>query len=123
MKYQLMISCIAWAMLTDSYGRTWTSQDGLKTIEAEFVAAQGDSVTLLSRGKEVTFSLKKLSSKDRDWISQELERLDEIQAEKEAEAAKIEVIESENIKDDFKDALKRAKQRGGILLVKGGKPG
>lgn len=118
-----MIPCIALAMFTDSDGRKWTSQDGLKTIEAEFVQAQGDSVTLLSRGKEVTFALRKLSSGDRQWISQELERIEGVKAEKEAEAAKIVVIESDNLKDDFKDALKRAKQRGGILMIKGGKPG
>lgn len=123
MKHLIWMSYVGVAMLANADARTWTSSDGSKTIEADFVGSQGDSVTLLKKGKEVTFPLVKLSEGDREWIIQELERLAQVEAEKKAELAKIEVIESDDFESDFKSAMKKAKARGGILLIKGGSPG
>lgn len=105
-----------------SYGRTWTSAESGKTIEADFVKKSGDSVTLLKNGREVTLAIGKLSKPDQEWIAKELEQIAEEEAEALALRSKIEYLESENLKKDFKNALQLAKDREGILIVKIGKP-
>lgn len=52
--------------------RTWTNKEGVK-IEAEFVKADGDTVTLrLRAGNMSRFSQDKLSQEDQDFIKQTL---------------------------------------------------
>jgi len=48
--------------------RTWKNPEGVE-IQAEFLRAEGESVTLrMTNGKTVTFSQDKLSEADREWI-------------------------------------------------------
>ncbi len=49
--------------------RTWTSSDG-RSLEAEFVAKSGNTVTLkrANDGKSFTLPLDKLSDADQEWI-------------------------------------------------------
>jgi WD40 repeat protein len=49
--------------------RTWTSADGRFTVEAEFVAAAGDKITLKKQaGGQVEIPLAKLSKADREYV-------------------------------------------------------
>lgn len=48
--------------------REWTSTDG-QTIEAEFVSASDEAVTILKEGKSFTIKLNKLSPSDRAFVN------------------------------------------------------
>jgi predicted esterase len=50
--------------------REWTSSDG-KTLEADYVSATADSVTLKISGKEVKLPLSRLSKADADWVEEQ----------------------------------------------------
>lgn len=50
--------------------RTWTSPDGTKNFEAEFVSREKDSVSLLRRdGTKLNISLTKLHKDDQSWLN------------------------------------------------------
>ncbi|MEM0897757.1 MAG: hypothetical protein AAGJ79_12840 [Verrucomicrobiota bacterium] len=54
--------------LTSVMARTWTSTDG-KTIEAEFVESDGESVTIRrDDGRNFTLVLERLSPTDREYV-------------------------------------------------------
>ena len=54
-----------------THARLWTSNDG-KTLEAEFVSAAQDQVTLRrSDGQVFTFPLGRLSEADQTWVKQQ----------------------------------------------------
>ncbi|MCF7849138.1 MAG: sulfatase-like hydrolase/transferase, partial [Kiritimatiellales bacterium] len=49
--------------------RFWTSSDGSRTVEAEFIEDQGDTIILKrSNGKRVAIPLDQLSRKDNEWV-------------------------------------------------------
>ena len=49
--------------------RTWTSADGLHTVEARFVRINGRAVTLFKPdGTEITIDIAALSEEDRHWL-------------------------------------------------------
>ncbi len=48
--------------------RPWTNTDG-KTIEADFVSADGQNVRFRIKGKVINYPLEKLSEADRDWVA------------------------------------------------------
>ncbi|WP_411825274.1 SHD1 domain-containing protein [Luteolibacter sp. AS25] len=51
--------------------RSWTSADGSKQFEAEFVSRTDDSVTLhRTDGKEFTFDISKLHETDQKWLEE-----------------------------------------------------
>ena len=50
--------------------RTWTSSDGTKTFDAEFVSRTDNEVTVVKDDrKELTFPLAKLHENDRRWLN------------------------------------------------------
>jgi hypothetical protein len=50
--------------------RRWTSADGRFTVEAEFVAASGDKITLKKKsGDQVEIPLAKLSKADQEYVA------------------------------------------------------
>lgn len=49
--------------------RTWTRAADKKKIEAEFVKAEGDKVTIKMRGKEMTLAVSVFSKEDQDFIA------------------------------------------------------
>lgn len=79
------------AVLGTATARTWTSADGSKTFEGEFLGSDGTSVTVLKKGKKVTFFLNILSEADRQWVEEELKKPVEV------EASKSESIEDQKI--------------------------
>ena len=67
--------------------RTWTNAEG-KTIEAEYVSADGEKLTLqLRNSKRVTIELKTLSEADQKWVTDKV-------AAAEAEAAAAEAAKA-----------------------------
>ena len=52
--------------------RTWTTSDGIFTLEAEFVSKQGNNIKLKKRdGKIVEVTTNKISNEDIQWIKSE----------------------------------------------------
>jgi len=54
--------------------RVWTSDDG-RQITAGFIRDNGESVTLMLRGNEVTIPLERLSEADNEWITARREEI------------------------------------------------
>lgn len=70
---KIMVFAMAFLCLQSiAQARTWTDTLG-RTIEAEIVRADADSVTVLSKGREVKIPLTKLSEEDRaycdEWLA------------------------------------------------------
>ncbi len=66
----LLLSLAMLAPLYSGETRKWTSEDGTKHFDAEFVSRSGDEVTLLREdGKELTFDLVRLHEDDRRWLN------------------------------------------------------
>ena len=63
------------ALTSSMSGRTWTSSDG-KTLEADFVSTDGNSVTLKRArdGKDFTIPLDRLSEEDQVFVREEAEK-------------------------------------------------
>ncbi|MEN8773042.1 MAG: hypothetical protein ABF379_01125 [Akkermansiaceae bacterium] len=105
-----ILTTIASLMLAGfGHARTWTSADGSKTFEGDFVSCDDTSVTVKRGIKEMTFKLDLLSEKDQKWAK--------------GEAAKIAVAE-ENKKEaaefmdgDFGKALKKLQKLDGEDFV------
>jgi hypothetical protein len=52
--------------------RTWTTSDGIFTLEAEFISKQGNSIKLKKRNETVVVvTTNKLSNEDLQWIKSE----------------------------------------------------
>lgn len=52
----------------NSDARTWTRASDKKTIEADFVKAEGDKVTIKMNGKEMTLAASVFSKEDQEFI-------------------------------------------------------
>ncbi len=56
-------------MVSPAFARKWTSKDGKTTIEAEFISATPDSVTILrSDNRKFTIPFSQLSNGDVNWL-------------------------------------------------------
>lgn len=54
--------------LTPLSAKTWTSADGAKTIEGDYVSHTDEQVVIKSRGKEIIIKYEFLSALDRKWV-------------------------------------------------------
>ena len=95
--------------------RTWTNTDG-KTVEAELVSRDGDTVMLQTRnGRKFPYKLSQLSEADREFLKQEAER-----SEAEEKTRNDAALGSRKAKwhEDFDESLAEAKKLGlPVLLV------
>ncbi len=62
--------------------RSWTIMPSGKSVEAEFVDAEEDSVTLLIKGKERKIKLSRLSEEDRAYVQKLSEKVEDYQENK-----------------------------------------
>jgi hypothetical protein len=72
MKNQLVISVFFLCLSAIASARKWTDTQG-RTIEAEIVRADADSVTVLTGGREVRIPRSKLSEEDQEYCDEWLE--------------------------------------------------
>lgn len=56
-----------------SEARTWTRAADQKTIEGDFVKAEGDKVTISMKGKNVTLPISALTKEDQDFITAQMD--------------------------------------------------
>lgn len=58
--------------------RTWTSNDGAQTFEADFKSydAATEKVTVHKGFKSMTFTMDKLSVADQEWVKEEAKKLE-----------------------------------------------
>ena len=65
------ISAIIISLLLTGLGhaRTWTSADGNKIFEADFISSDDTSVTVKRGDKQMTFKLTLLSEADQNWVN------------------------------------------------------
>ena len=62
-------------LATTASARTWTSSDGEKTFEADFISSENGQVTVEHEGgKKMSFKADMLSEADQKWIEKELTR-------------------------------------------------
>ncbi|BDS06717.1 hypothetical protein NT6N_17570 [Oceaniferula spumae] len=73
---------LAVVMLASAHARIWTSADGSKTFEGNYVSSTDTTVTVLKSGREVTFKLDLISEADRTFVKEEAERLAKAEADK-----------------------------------------
>ncbi len=67
-----ILTTIASLMLAGlGLARTWTSADGSKTFEGDFVSCNDTSVTVKRGIKQMTFKLTLLSEEDQKWAKAE----------------------------------------------------
>lgn len=65
----LLLLFLALTVASPAFARKWTSRDGKTTIEAEFISATPDSVTILrSDNRKFTIPLTKLSEGDVNYL-------------------------------------------------------
>ncbi|NWK57457.1 hypothetical protein HW115_17705 [Verrucomicrobiaceae bacterium N1E253] len=60
--------------VASAQARTWTSADGAKTFEGEYVSHTDLSVTVIKNGRKVTFKQDLISEADRTWIKEEAKK-------------------------------------------------
>ncbi|MEI6781379.1 MAG: SHD1 domain-containing protein, partial [Verrucomicrobiota bacterium] len=71
----VLVTWAASAARAQTPTRTWTSVDGKRTLEAEFVEFKDQKLRLRrSDGKEVSLSLSALSPEDREFVREEMQR-------------------------------------------------
>lgn len=85
MKRTRLLTAIAIAaMMSPSLARTWTSADGAKTFDGEYVSSTDTSVTVIKNGRKVTFKLDLISEEDQKWIKEEGQKAVEAKAKESA---------------------------------------
>lgn len=110
MNNTIITSIAALALVGTSLARTWTSSDGSKTFEGEFISSTGDSFTVKQGFKENTFKLAILSEDDQKWAKAEGLK---IAASAENKKAAAEFAES-----DFGKAFKKTHKLDGGKFAK-----
>lgn len=82
----VLLGSLAWS-LADV--RTWTTAEGGKTIEAEFLKSSGGKITIRRTNdrRVFTIALATLSEADQTWVKAELERMEEEEAAKNGKVA------------------------------------
>lgn len=91
------------------HARTWTSADGSKTFEGDFVSCDDASVTVKRGIKQMTFKLALLSEKDQEWAKEEGAKIAVAEENKE-EAAQF-------MDGEFGKALKKLQKLDGEGFV------
>lgn len=86
-------------------GRTWTSADGTKTFEGDFISSDETSVTVKRGTKQMTFKLALLSEADQKWAKEEGAKL--------AVAAENKKAAADFMEGDFGKALAKLKKFDG----------
>lgn len=76
MKTKLLLALTAASLAVPVHARTWTSADGSKTFDGEYVTSTDTTVTVTIRGHQRTFKLDLLSADDKKWITTEKQRLE-----------------------------------------------
>ncbi len=71
MKKTILMTIASLALVSSGLARTWTSSDGSKTFEGNFVSCDGASVTVKRGIKELSFKLTLLSEDDQKWAKAE----------------------------------------------------
>jgi len=84
MKKTITYSLLAATLIGSSFARTWTSSDGSKTFEGDFVRGNAESVTVKKGGKNMTFKLSLLSEADQNWTKEAIAKIAQEEAEKSA---------------------------------------
>lgn len=79
--------------------RTWTSADGSKTFEGDFISANDTTVTVKRGIKQMTFKLSLLSEEDQKWAKAENQRI--------ATAAANQIAAEEFSKSKFGKAFRK----------------
>ena len=102
MKKTLSFSILALFLAGSSYARTWTSSDGAKTFEGDFVSADADTVTVSKNGRNLTFKLALLSEADQEWTKEAVKAA----AAEEANAAAAEEFPKSDLGKFLKDIQK-----------------
>lgn len=74
LKMKLTFCAAALALAGVCHARTWTSADGQKTFEGDYVSATDTMVTIKRDGKNISFDLSKLSAEDQTFIKEETEK-------------------------------------------------
>ena len=87
MKQLLLTSAAALALISTSSARTWTSADGSKTFEGEFISSTDNSFTVKQGFKEHTYKLAILSEEDQQWVKAEGPKVAAMIEKKKADAA------------------------------------
>jgi hypothetical protein len=76
MKTTLMLAILMVAVLltltAPAHARTWTSADGGKTFNAEYVSSDGRSVVVIMNGSKNSFKINRLSATDQAWVSKQM---------------------------------------------------
>jgi len=76
MKISLTLAILTTLFLSVTvHARTWTSSDGSKTFQAEYVECKGSSVVIIMNGNKNSFKISRLSAADQAWVAQQ-ERID-----------------------------------------------
>lgn len=75
MKKTILMTIASLALAGSGLARTWTSADGAKTFEGDFISCDGTSVTVKRGIKEMTFKLTLLSEEDQKWAKAEGEKV------------------------------------------------
>jgi len=89
--------------------RVWTSADGSKTFEGDFISCDGETVTVKRGIREMTFKIELLSEEDQKWAKEEVTRLEAAKADQKAAA--------EFAESDFGKSLKKlSKLEGGKFV-------
>ncbi len=109
-KKTLIMSIASLALLSSGFARTWTSADGSKTFEGEFISSSGDSFTVKQGFNERTFKLTILSEEDQKWAKAE--------GLKAAAAAENKKAAAEFAASDFGKAFKKLHKLGDKKFVK-----
>jgi hypothetical protein len=95
-----ILTTIASLMLAGlGQARTWTSADGSKTFEGDFVSANDTTVTVKRGIKQMTFKLSLLSEEDQKWAKAENKRI--------AAAAANQIAAEEFSKSKFGKAFRK----------------
>lgn len=105
MKKTILYTLASALLLGAGSARVWTSSDGTKTFEGDFVSCDDKTVTVKRGFKEMTFKLELLSEDDQKWAKEEQATRN---AEKANEAAVGVFLES-----DFGKALSKASKLDG----------
>lgn len=109
MKKTIAYTFLAAAIIGSSLARTWTSADGTKTFEGDFVSGDSESVTVKKNGKKTTFKLSLLSEADQTWTKETIEKT----ATAEADAAADAEFAKGFAKSDLGKFLKKTKKFDG----------
>lgn len=86
MNTKILTSSLILLLTGSGFSRTWTSADGAKTFEGDFVSSNANSVTVLKNGRKLTFKLEILSKEDQDFVAEAVKKAAAEEADNQAVA-------------------------------------